>query len=174
VNNTHNGERILSGVVNNTDSGRDNKFCEIMSVELNIKQNRYHFKNGLQIINMGGPWIGELFENDLKISNNAFIDTLCPDIAANRVFFVKYHQVSNKKNFLLFFERNVEDYFFTLNYYDFSTRRVFEYPQHFRMLFLGRIIDGNLLEIYEAFHGEFSETKSYFNLNLEIAHWLGQ
>lgn len=58
-------------------------------------KNYINFKNADQIINMGGPWIGELVINDIEISNNIIIDNYLDD--KEFYYFIKYFEISKKQ-----------------------------------------------------------------------------
>lgn len=53
------------------------------------------FKNIDQIINMGGPWVGNLYINDNEIENKVIIDNYLED--SEFYYFVKYFQISKKQ-----------------------------------------------------------------------------
>jgi hypothetical protein len=53
------------------------------------------FKNPNQIINMGGPWIGDLYINGNEIENKIIIDNYLED--SEFYYFVKYFEISKKQ-----------------------------------------------------------------------------
>jgi len=71
----------------------------------------FDFKNPNQIINMGGPWIGDLFLKKHIICKGVLIDSQNFYPKEEKLFFVKYHEVSKWR---------VHN-FFTINYWNKKT-----------------------------------------------------
>jgi hypothetical protein len=71
------------------------------------------------------------------------------------LFFVKFNKVSKYKGY------------FSINFYNIEAKTLYEFDKVFDMVHLGKFISKNELEIFNAFHGEFANTKSIFNLNDE-------
>jgi len=118
-----------------------------------ISQN-IDFKNPNQILNMGGPWVGEMFYNGKQVTDNVIIDNILFEEGLNRLFFVKFNEQSKWKN----------DNYFTINYFDLSTYNVFKYESKFESIFISSISDNGELLYYEAFHDKNKETKKKINL----------
>jgi len=53
------------------------------------------FKNPDQIINMGGPWISDLYINGNEIENKIIIDNYLED--SEFYYFIKYFEISKKQ-----------------------------------------------------------------------------
>jgi len=125
-----------------------------------INGKNIHFEGAHQILNMGGPWISNLYEGDFLITDKGLLDNLIVDLAKKRFFFVRYHRIS----------KWAKDNFFTINFYNIIKSEIYEYENKFDMLFLGKIINEDMLEIYHAFHDKFPEKRLYFDLKNEPFH----
>ena len=109
-----------------------------------------------QIINMGGPYIGNLLLNNKLIARDCLEDNFIYVEQTQKIYFVKHHDTSGM----------MSGVFFTISFYSIKEDKLFEYNKHFKMLYLKRIIDDNL-EIYPAFHDKVNNGKTLFNLSKE-------
>lgn len=116
---------------------------------------KVHFENAHQIINMGGPWIGNLFLNGEFITTDVVIDNTINN--RSKLFYVKYNEVS----------RWQKDSYFAINYYDLHENAEHQFQKKFSMLYLGNFVDDETIEIFEAFHNNNTETRRYFNIVTE-------
>jgi len=107
---------------------------------------KYDFKNADQVINMGGPWIGDFYYDDSFISKNVIVDNLL--FSDNKVYFVKYHSLSKKRS----------DIFFTICCWDIDIKSLSESTQTFNVLYLREIINDKEMIICNTFHGEMPES----------------
>ncbi|MDB5114994.1 MAG: hypothetical protein JWQ79_486 [Mucilaginibacter sp.] len=108
-----------------------------------------------QILNMGGPWIGDISTGTELISKDCLIDNLVAKEDLKLLFFVKFNKTSKYT------------WYFSINFYNIDTKVVCQFDKIFDMLYLGRFVSNTELEIYNAFHGEFENTKEIFNLDNE-------
>ena len=63
-----------------------------------VQEKDIRFENPNQIINMGGPWVGNLFLNGVFITSNVNIDNVVYKLSGSQVFFVKYYEISKWQN----------------------------------------------------------------------------
>lgn len=97
--------------------------------------------NPYQIINMGGPWIGDLFVDDIYISSDIIVNNY---IDSNQVFyFVKYNKVS---------ERQVDN-FFTILRLDVTTTKIDISMEIFDKIYIENVIEDTLY-YYNGFHNK--------------------
>ena len=108
-----------------------------------------------QVLNMGGPWIGDLYIDGCFVSNNCVVNNFVFDEKRKLIFFVKYH-LANKYY-----------WYFTINFYNIKDKVAFEFEREFDMVYIKQFIGSNLLEIYRAFHGQFPEKRQVFDLDAE-------
>lgn len=85
--------------------------------DLDFSREKIQFRNPDQILNMGGPWIGELFLGDCKVMDDVIIDNLQYNEEQNRLYFVRYHKVS----------RWSKENYFSINYINLSTSSTYMY-----------------------------------------------
>lgn len=123
-----------------------------------MKKNKISIINSDQVINMGGPWVGDLSIGEKIITNNVVDRNLIFDDVNNRVFFVKYHLISKWQ----------KDNFFTINIFNIKDQSVYESIKHFSMVYLKQIVTGNILEIYIAFHDQNIANKRLFYIDQEV------
>jgi hypothetical protein len=123
-----------------------------------MNKKKYEFKNPDQIINMGGPWIGDFYYEDVFISKDIIIDNLL--FSDNKVYFVKYHSPSKKRS----------DIFFTICCWNIDMKSISESTQMFDMLYLKEMISDNEMIICNAFHGEMPESCFNFSITPEAFH----
>lgn len=122
-----------------------------------VQEKDIKFENPNQIINMGGPWVGNLFLNGVFITSNVNIDNVVCKPSGSQVFFVKYYDISKWQN------KN----FFTINFLDLISNLLYEFERKFDKVFLGEFKNDNELEIYSAFHLDNSTLKTMFNTKIE-------
>jgi hypothetical protein len=108
-----------------------------------------------QILNMGGPWIGDLLLKGELISETCILDNFFFDEGTGVLYFVKYHFVSRYK------------WYFAIRFYAVESQILFEFDKLFDMVYLGNLIDKTKLEIYHAFHGQNPLKKSVLDLDQE-------
>ncbi|MGF7081174.1 hypothetical protein [Mucilaginibacter sp. UYCu711] len=111
--------------------------------------------NANQILNMGGPWIGDISLGTDFISKNCIVDNFVYQENTSRLFFVKYNNVSKYS------------WYFSINFYNLKSKTIFEFDRVFDMVHLGRFTNDVKLEIYPAFHNQFEDKKEIFNLDEE-------
>jgi hypothetical protein len=112
------------------------------------------FINPDQIINMGGPWVGELMIGDDKIMDNVIIDNTIYDVHQNRLYIVKYFNLSKWQH------KN----YFSICYLDLFTDKIYVIDLKFEMIFIKEIYSSNELIYYEAFHDQDEKVKKKLNL----------
>lgn len=113
-----------------------------------------NFKNPRQIINMGGPWIGELFYEQKFITDNIIIDNFIYNVELEEAYFIKYNRISHW---------NTNNYFSLLNV-DFKKFCIKEYSTKFEMIFIVKI-DNNILTYNKCFHNVNVTDNYTLNLN---------
>jgi len=113
-----------------------------------------------EILNMGGPWIGEVSIGDDLISKDCIVDNFVYDKDRNLLFFVKFNKVSNHK------------WHFSISFYNIDTKIVFEFDKVFDMVRLGEFVSKNEIAIYPVFHDRFKNRQQIFNLDKEEFHQL--
>src|SRR5579862_6362624 len=112
-------------------------------------------ENAGQILNMGGPWIGNVWLGAYFISHDCIVDNFVYLKESGCIFFVKYHLVSKYS------------WYFTLNFYNVNTKSIYEFKLVFNMVYLGEFVAKNKLKIYNAFHGRFENTSLILDLDEE-------
>ncbi len=122
--------------------------------------NECHFENPTQVINMGGPWIGDLYIGDLFISQKIILDNIIYSPDRSVIYFIRYYQLGN----------TVKDIFLKLCYWDFKEHKLFESSQSFDKLYLKGFVEKNIMTICRAFHSELPET--CYDLNLSVESFL--
>ena len=113
---------------------------------------KVEYLNHRQILNMGGPWVGDLLINNSYISDNVIIDNLLYDQISQDVFFVKFND--NKAYWL-------KDVYFTICKIDLQTNTFVEYAEKFSKVYLHRKISDCELEIYKAFHNKNNNVETF-------------
>jgi len=65
---------------------------------IKISEEIVWFKNIDQIINMAGPWVGDLIIGNTSIIDNVLIDNIvyCPE--CHKLLFVRYNKISKWQN----------------------------------------------------------------------------
>jgi hypothetical protein len=106
------------------------------------------FQNVTQIINMGGPWIGDLYIDDELIDNNVIIDNVVYRQDLKSLFFVKYHRISKWQ---------INNYF-TINSWDSVQNLKKESEDKFDMLYISEGRNNEELLVYKAFHDKVKTT----------------
>lgn len=115
----------------------------------------FDFKNPNQIINMGGPWIGDLFLKKHIICKSVLIDSQKFYPKEEKLFFVKYHEVSKWR---------VHN-FFTINYWNKKNNQLFESNLKYNVLFIQKGNNEDEIIIYKAFHSENTSLGTIIPLN---------
>jgi len=107
-----------------------------------MEEKAIKFNNPVQIINMGGPWIGELQIKDRIIADNVIIDNVYYNSNQQKLYFVRYHDVSKwkKNNFFLIYSLELRNN--QLRMYDFK----------FEQVFIESVSDNEELTYFAAFH----------------------
>lgn len=113
-----------------------------------INKEKIRFENPNQIINMGGPWIGELFYGEFKIATKVIIDNLVMNEESGKLFFVEYHDISK-------WQKNNS---FTINSLD-GFGNLCKYDTQFKTIYIDNIDIQNNLHYFEAFHEKGPEKK---------------
>lgn len=110
-----------------------------------ISHDEIEFENMNQILNMGGPWVGDLIVEGNKIASNVFDEYLLKEDETGAVllYFVTYSDDSKWMN---------ENGFF-VNKYNLETHELKQFKKRFEKIFL-ESIDSNVLTYHDAFHGE--------------------
>lgn len=112
--------------------------------ELIINGKSISFNNPNQIINMGGPWVGELLIGNHKVIDNVIIDNLHYNNEHGRLYFIKYNKIS----------RWQKDNYFSIYYVDILTDKLYIYDLKFDVIFIKGIDSNYELTYYEAFHDQ--------------------
>lgn len=123
--------------------------------DIKLSKEGIAFTNPDQIINMGGPWIGELNIDGIKISDNVLIDNVYIDLNNERLYFVKYFPVS----------RWQKDNYFSVCYYDIKEERVCMNDLRFSQIFIASISNNLTLTYFDAFHDADSTKKKTIQLS---------
>lgn len=123
--------------------------------DLIINGNIINIKNPEQIINMGGPWVGELFINNIQVSDNVILDNFIPDKGDNVLYFVKYHKISE----------NQRDNYFSVNFIILDSLKISMYDLKFQMIYIEEIRKNKELIYYNAFHDENTERKKIIDIS---------
>lgn len=113
--------------------------------------------NAQQIINMGGPWVGDLFVGERKVSDTCIEGNIVVNDSDDQVYFISYHKVSKWQN---------ENYF-TINSYHVRTSVVIEFEKRFNMVYIDELTDDGKMEIYLAFHNQDASKKRIFDVKAE-------
>ncbi|MFC4687672.1 hypothetical protein ACFO4P_12070 [Epilithonimonas pallida] len=108
--------------------------------------NSIQFKNPEQIINMGGPWIGQLYFNDKYINDNIVIKNYIEK--DNYVYFIQYFLISNKQ----------KDNFFSVIKLNTSNLKVTVSNEKFEKIYI-EDIKNEVLYYYEGFHNKLPTKK---------------
>jgi len=126
---------------------------------INTGNSTIHFKAGEETPGIGGPINGNLYQDDLLISTDALLYIMVHDKDNNIIYFVKFHKVD---------KRFSGPYFFTINFFNLASKKVYEYKHRFSWVFLGNLLPGNVLEIYDKYPDQvFIEKQRFFNLSEE-------
>jgi len=115
-----------------------------------------------QIINMGGPYVCDLYMDTFLISNNVVVDNFIFNEKKNLLYFVKYYEGLKWQS----------DTYFTINSYHIETSVVNESNRHFIMVYLKKLINENTMEIFLAFHDRNVSQRDIFDLQEGNFHML--
>ncbi len=118
-------------------------------------RSKIKFSHPYQILNMGGPWIGNLYVNEEIICRNVIIDNIIISSDRKKLYFIKYNKVSKWAN---------ENYF-TLRYIEAPTKKKIEYDLTFETIYVKEIDENNNLTFYSCFQDNKEEKQKRLNLN---------
>ena len=125
-----------------------------MSVKT-IEGKTVKFENRTQIMNMGGPWIGELhIENEIKI-DNVILDNLYFNSNLHKLYFVRYHPVSKWQ----------KDNFFNVYCLDWKNDSLCRYDMKFEMIYIESVSDDGELIYFKALHDKNPNDAEKIKLN---------
>lgn len=117
-----------------------------------MKNENIQFKNPDQIINMGGPWIGELIIENKSISDNILIDNYLDKELF--YYFIKYFKISKKQ----------KDNFFSVLRIDKNNMKSSISIEKFEKINI-KDIDGDSLYYYDGFHTNLPIENILINFN---------
>ncbi|WP_144283500.1 hypothetical protein [Chryseobacterium echinoideorum] len=117
-----------------------------------MKYENIQFGNPEQIINMGGPWVGDLIINNQNVSNNILIDNYLEKELF--YYFIKYFKISKKQ----------KDNFFSVLRIDKNNMKVAVSIEKFEKIHI-KDIEENSLYYYEGFHENLPVKNSQVNFN---------
>ncbi|SDH84769.1 hypothetical protein SAMN05421846_102248 [Chryseobacterium taeanense] len=109
------------------------------------------FKNADQIINMGGPWIGELTIDGIKIDDNIIIDNYVEK--KDFYYFIKYFEISKKQ----------KDSFFSVLRINKNNMSHQISKEKFEKIFIKKI-ENDTLYYCKGFHGQLP----IYNIQIEF------
>ena len=121
----------------------------ISSIDLTID-------NEVEILRMGGPWVGDVYLGYDLISKNCIVDNFVYKEDTKLLFFVKYNRLNDLT-------------YFTINFYDFVSKTLYQFDKEFEMLYLKEFISDNELHIYNSFNDQVGNNY-YFKLDEEDFH----
>lgn len=113
------------------------------------------FNTPTQIINMGGPWVGELVIDQKNVIDNVVIDNLYPDLETKKLYFTRYHDVSKWK----------KNNFFFVYFIEIVNGSMYMYDLKFDQIFIDSVSNNNELTYFDAFHNKNPERKRSVDLN---------
>jgi len=113
------------------------------------------FKNPDQIISMGGPWVGELYFDKLKVSDNVILDNIIQDEIKDRLYFIKYNLNGSGKR----------EYYFSINFLDVHAKDVYMFDMKFNKVYIKHLSNEDSLTFYRAFHDSIEKFRDVLNLN---------
>jgi len=114
-----------------------------------------HFDSPTQIINMGGPWVAKLVIDQKVIANNVLIDNLYPNPTEEKLYFVRYHEVSKWES----------NNFFYVYFIEVASGEMYMYDLKFVQIFIDGISNGNILAYFDAFHNKNPVLKRTIDLS---------
>lgn len=114
--------------------------------------------NPNQIINMGGPYLCSLYFDGTLISSNCLFNNYIYKEDQQAIYFVKGHCS--------------KQWFFTINYFLLSDKKVFEFSKTFRVVYIKQFISTETLEIYHALHDKMPELRDKFDITGEPGTWV--
>ena len=112
---------------------------------------KIEFQNPRQIINMGGPWIGDLYIGGLLIDNNVIVENVIYKQDLDSYLFIKYHNISKWQ----------KDNYFTINLWDKANDLKKESDDKFDMLYISEGSNNDEILIYKAFHNMDKESTTF-------------
>ena len=113
-----------------------------MKLDQIIPNHVVEIKNVDQILNMGGPWVGDIYIDNILISESVHVDNLIYSSKFKKLFIVKYfhtsiHQRSN---------------YFSIGFFDLVNGILKFIDKKFEMVYVKEIINEKELLIVKAFH----------------------
>lgn len=121
---------------------------------VNISGLEITINNALQIINMGGPYIGTISLGNRIIAEDCILDNFLYRDDLKKLFFVKYHVVNH-------------EWCFTINFFSIDENQEFEFTRIIKMVYLKQFLSANELEFFNAFHDKNPERRDVFDINKE-------
>lgn len=109
--------------------------------------------NKEELATMGEVVIGAMFIEDDLISDNCILENTFYKKDMNLLFFVKFHTLNSYA-------------YFTINFYDFSSKGLFQFYKEFDMVYLKEFMSSNELHIYQSFNDKVGNNY-YFKLDEE-------
>ncbi|ASB49256.1 hypothetical protein [Alkalitalea saponilacus] len=115
-----------------------------------IKDTIFEFVNARQILNMGGPWVGDMNVDGKKSIGSVIIDNVVYYGMHDSIYFIKYYGDINCC--------------FAVCLYDLSRKEIYKFDKAFDMIFIKEISD-NKLVYFDAFHEENDKYRRELSLN---------
>lgn len=113
------------------------------------------FKSPEQIINMGGPWVGELIIDQKSVVDNVVIDNLYVNSETRKLYFIRYHEVSKWQ----------KDNFFFVYFIESGNGDMYMYDLKFDQVFIDEVSVNNELTYFDAFHNKNPDKIRKIDLN---------
>lgn len=110
--------------------------------ELIINNEIIKFENPTQVVNMGGPWVGDLWIGNTVVMDEVIMNNLVYSSQLHKLFFIKYNIKS----------RWQKDNYFTIHYLNTLNKTVFVYKEGFKKVYIDKVIDKSTLVIYNSFN----------------------
>lgn len=117
-------------------------------MQLDIPNHNAFIDSIEQIINMGGPWAGNLYIDHKLISHKCLVNNVIYDQDSKRLVYVKYHAIGKWQ----------ANNFFTINILEIDSTVTKQSIRHFPMVFVTNVYPKKL-ELVEAFHDKDLSTK---------------
>jgi len=108
-----------------------------------------------QIINIGGPWVGTLVIDQKVIADSVLVDNLYPNPKTEKLYFIRYHDVSKWQ----------KNNFFFVYFIEIESGEMYMYDLKFEQIFIDNISSDNEMTYFEAFHNKNEEQIREINLN---------
>lgn len=107
-----------------------------------------------EILNMGGPWVGDLYVSGKFITSGCLLDNYVIKEKQQLLFFIKHNRINRY-------------WYFSVNFLDLNSFTQYQFDEEFTMAYLGEFVGENQLEVYRAFHNQFPSSKIIFDLDAE-------